>query len=271
MPREETSLLRIINTPPRGIGARTIETLMATALAQNTKIWDIMSRSAAALPTQAAAAVNQLVTLLNTCRSRLKSGQPLAQLARELIVAVGYEADIRRSYDDPHEQQQRWETVEEMVNALAEFEAQQPDASLSRFLDDMALAGRDFDNDKESKLRGNSVSLMTLHSAKGLEFPQVYRVGMEEGILPHQRSIEMDGSAVDEERRLCYVGITRAQELLTFSLALTRRKWGKPRETIASRFLYELTGQAERAPHRHPRPQTPAATQRRSGKTPRRK
>ncbi len=145
-----------------------------------------------------------------------------------------------------------------MVNALADFEAQQPRASLSKFLDDMALAGRDFENDKESKLRRNAVSLMTLHCAKGLEFPQVYMVGMEEGILPHHRSVELDGQAIDEERRLCYVGITRAQELLTFSLALTRRKWGKPRETMASRFLYELTGQADRAPHRRPRPKGPA-------------
>ena len=86
---------------------------------------------------------------------------------------------------------------------------------------------------------------MTLHSAKGLEFPEVYLVGMEEGILPHKRSLEVDGQAVDEERRLCYVGITRAQTRLTMTLALTRRKWGKPRESFPSRFLFEMTGQAD--------------------------
>jgi DNA helicase-2/ATP-dependent DNA helicase PcrA len=117
----------------------------------------------------------------------------------------------------------------------------------------MALADRDFDDDKEKKLRSSSLTLMTLHCAKGLEFPQVYMVGMEEGILPHRRSVEDDGAAIEEERRLCYVGITRAQERLTMSLALTRRKWGKARETFASRFLYEMTGQAERAPHRRNR------------------
>jgi DNA helicase-2/ATP-dependent DNA helicase PcrA len=90
---------------------------------------------------------------------------------------------------------------------------------------------------------------MTYHSAKGLEFPIVYMVGMEEGILPHRRSISQDDS-VEEERRLCYVGLTRAQEELSLSLPLARLKWGKLRETYASRFLYELTGQADN-PNRH--------------------
>lgn len=86
---------------------------------------------------------------------------------------------------------------------------------------------------------------MTMHAAKGLEFPEVYIVGMEEGILPHRRSLEDDESGVPEERRLCYVGVTRAEERLTLSMSLTRKKWGKALKTDPSRFLYELTDQAD--------------------------
>jgi DNA helicase-2/ATP-dependent DNA helicase PcrA len=106
-------------------------------------------------------------------------------------------------------------------------------------------------DDKEKQLARNAVALMTLHSAKGLEFPHVYMVGLEEGILPHHRSLK-ESDSVEEERRLCYVGITRAQERLTLSLSLTRMKWGKPRDTIPSRFLYEIMGQADKAPSARP-------------------
>jgi DNA helicase-2/ATP-dependent DNA helicase PcrA len=119
---------------------------------------------------------------------------------------------------------------------------------LQGFLDDLLLAEREDEDDKESQLARNAIALMTLHSAKGLEFPEVYLVGMEEGLLPHIRSIAMENegnaAAIDEERRLCYVGITRAQQRLTFSMALTRMKWGKPRDSTPSRFLFEVTGQA---------------------------
>jgi DNA helicase-2/ATP-dependent DNA helicase PcrA len=113
----------------------------------------------------------------------------------------------------------------------------------------MLLSERDDSDEKESQLARNAIALMTLHSAKGLEFPHVYLVGMEEGILPHKRSVAIENdTAIDEERRLCYVGVTRAREFLTLSFALTRRKWGKPQKTVPSRFLYEMTGQAENFP-----------------------
>jgi DNA helicase-2/ATP-dependent DNA helicase PcrA len=153
-----------------------------------------------------------------------------------------------RLYPNGEEQQARWAAVEEVINALAAYEKQAKSPALTEFLDDTALDGREFDNEKEKQLRANAVVLMTLHSAKGLEFPQVYMVGLEEGILPHRRSEAMGDDSIAEERRLCYVGITRAQERLTLTFAKTRMKWGKPRETIPSRFLYEIMGQAEN-PH----------------------
>lgn len=119
-------------------------------------------------------------------------------------------------------------------------------AELGGFLDELLLGERDDSDARESQLSRNAVALMTLHSAKGLEFRRVYLVGLEEGILPHKRSLAMENEAgIDEERRLCYVGVTRAREFLTLSFALSRRKWGKPRKTMPSRFLFEMTGQAE--------------------------
>ena len=172
---------------------------------------------------------------------------PLVDTLTSLIDAIGYRDEIRRlNKDDEDAQESRWAAVQEVVNALGEFESgKKKKATFLGFLDKIALAGRELERDKEKQLNRNAIALMTMHSAKGLEFPQVYLVGMEEGILPHHRSIKAEGDAIDEERRLCYVGITRAQERLTFSLALTRRKWGKARPRDPSRFLFEITGQAD--------------------------
>ncbi|MCH7753174.1 MAG: ATP-binding domain-containing protein, partial [Planctomycetes bacterium] len=158
---------------------------------------------------------------------------------------TGYHRELERTYPDPNDREARTASLEEIINTAANYQQHSSEPTLRGFLDDLALGTRDSSDDKENQLQNNAIALMTMHSAKGLEFPYVYLVGMEEGILPHKRSLETEGDAIDEERRLCYVGVTRAQEQLTLSFALTRRKWGKPRETVPSRFLYEMTGQAE--------------------------
>ena len=129
---------------------------------------------------------------------------------------------------------------------MSGYEQRAEKPNLREFLDEITLFDRgDAGDDKATQLARNAVVLMTLHAAKGLEFPQVYLVGMEENILPHHRSLKDDEANLDEERRLCYVGITRAQDRLTLSMCLGRMKWGKLRPTIPSRFLYELSGKAD--------------------------
>ncbi len=137
-------------------------------------------------------------------------------------------------------------SIGEVANAVGAYEDGRDDASLTGFLADIALSGREMGNQKDKLAMQNAVWLLTLHAAKGLEFPIVYMVGMEEGLLPHRRSVKSGRDEdIAEERRLCYVGITRAQEKLSLSLSLTRRKWGKAQPTIPSQFLYEITGQAQ--------------------------
>jgi DNA helicase-2/ATP-dependent DNA helicase PcrA len=250
-PQDEVSLRRILNTPPRGIGDKTVKTLVERAVKDGKTLWDVMaSPGANGLPANAAEAVARFVALIRQQQPLFAGADgkrpALADALRRFIDRINYRSELERQYPDESEREMRMNGVEELVNALASYEQEAKKPSLGEFLDEVTLGERDFGNDKEKQLARNAIALMTLHSAKGLEFPHVYLVGMEEGVLPHHRTLKPEsGEDVDEERRLCYVGITRAQEYLTISLPLTRMKWGKARETIPSRFLYEMTGQAE--------------------------
>jgi DNA helicase-2/ATP-dependent DNA helicase PcrA len=254
-PRDEPSLLRVINNPPRGIGAAAVKQLISAAVEHGQPVWhSLESPSACGLAAPAAAAVQEFAALVADLQTVAATLAPDKLLAT-VIDRTGYRQELERLYPDPAEREARTASVEELLNAAANYADRADAATLRGFLDEIALGHRDDADDKEQDLARNAVALMTLHSAKGLEFPHVYMVGMEEGILPHKRSLELpDDSAIDEERRLCYVGVTRAQERLTLSLALSRRKWGKPRETVPSRFLFEMTGQAD---NRTARPKVP--------------
>ncbi|QDU96358.1 ATP-dependent helicase [Lignipirellula cremea] len=250
MQQDEVSLLRIMNTPARGIGQGSVENLMKTAVSQAKTIWEIISNPGLKpqLPAAADKGVNDLVGLIRHF-GKLAETSSLVDTARGLIAKIRYEDEIRRRHPEPNDQESRIAAVEEVVNAIGAYESRSKKPTLAGFLEETALGGREFDNEKDKQLRRNAVVLMTLHAAKGLEFPHVYMVGMEEGILPHHRAVklEMESDAIDEERRLCYVGVTRAQDRLTLSMARTRMKWGKPRETTPSRFLYEIIGKADNA------------------------
>jgi DNA helicase-2/ATP-dependent DNA helicase PcrA len=245
-PEDEVALLRIINTPPRGIGPKAVESLLGHAVTSGKRMWEVLAHAdqAGALPPAALAGVQKLRQLITKYHERSKSDS-IVDAVTDLIHEVGYQQEIHRLYPDPNEQATRWNSVEEVVNSLGVYQERAKKPTVQGFLDEVLLNTRDDSEDKESQLARNAIVLMTMHSAKGLEFPHVYMVGLEEGLLPHIRSVVADGPAIDEERRLCYVGVTRARDRLTLTLALNRHKWGKPRPTIASRFLFELLGKAD--------------------------
>ncbi len=243
---DEISILRIINTPARGIGKQTIETILNHSIKQKVPLWQVVTGEVERpkLPATAIRGLEELSLLSAKGKTQAANGT-LVELARYMISAIRYRNEIDRNYDDPDDRETRWNTVEQIVNSLSEYEQSKRTPTLSDFLDKLLLGEQDPDDEKEKQLKKNAIALMTMHSAKGLEFPEVYLVGLEEGILPHHRSLENDEAGVAEERRLCYVGVTRAEERLTLSMSLTRMKWGKPRDAVPSRFLYELTGKAD--------------------------
>ncbi|MEX0704200.1 MAG: UvrD-helicase domain-containing protein [Planctomycetales bacterium] len=246
-PADEVSLLRIINTPARGIGESTVERLLARAVQAGVPLWDVLPQAASAgdLSHKAAAALEDFRALLDGYR-RLFDQAPdrMADTLARLIEDVGYEAEIEKQYKEPAQQLVRIGMLEQMVEAVRDYAARSDRPALAGFLEETALGGREEESDREERLNEDGIKLMTLHSAKGLEFPRVYLVGLEEGLLPHRRSVE-DGSetAIAEERRLTYVGITRAMDHLTITRAATRMKWGRRRQSVPSRFLYEMRGE----------------------------
>lgn len=247
-PKDEVALLRIINTPQRGIGAKSVEALLSNAVTNGRSLWDSLADESTVntLPEAAKNGVRRFRDLIGRFRDRLSEANcDLVNVTRNLIHDIDYLGAIERMYPTLEEAQMRQSSVEEVINAIGEYQQDHADPSLSGFLDDVALAGKEFGSPNEKDKQKNAVALMTYHSAKGLEFPIVYMVGMEEGILPHRRSLSVDQDDVEEERRLCYVGVTRARDELTVTLPLQRMKWGKPRDTFPSRFLYEMTGQAD--------------------------
>ena len=247
-PDDEAALLRIINTPARGIGSSTVKQLVSAATSRGGHVWSLLSEagSQGIVAPAAAQAVLKFYGLVSSLREKSER-LPLGKLVSLVLDNTGYRRELERAYPDPNDREARTASLEEIMNAAANYQQHSREPTLRGFLDEVALGNRDNSDDKENQLQNNAIALMTMHSAKGLEFPYVYLAGMEEGILPHKRALETEGDAIDEERRLCYVGVTRAQEQLTLSFALTRRNWGKPRKTIPSRFLYEMTGQAENA------------------------
>lgn len=245
-PTDDVALLRVINCPPRGIGDNTVQQLVKQANERQQPVWNIARESLNTVGgTKSMDALRGFCQFIEQYSKRAQS-ESLPTVFGSLLNEIDYKSDLSRIYKTEEELTTRWSSVEEFVNAMSGYEQRAEKPNLRDFLDEITLFDRgDHGDDKATQLKRNAVVLMTLHAAKGLEFPQVYLVGMEENILPHHRSLGDNEANLDEERRLCYVGITRAQDRLTLSMCLGRMKWGKLRPTIPSRFLYELTGKAD--------------------------
>ena len=275
-PDDDLALSRIANVPPRGLASSTVQAARAAATAAGHSLWrELLGRRDAGQLTPAARggvdALARLVALRDAGPAPPPGQSRAAGVLRAMLDAAGYRRHLDKEYEDePNEADTRWACVEEVAAALDEHERARPGqrdlaAVVRGFLDDFVLQVEDDERFKDDKPKGNVLRLMTLHAAKGLEFDCVWMVGMEEGLLPHHRSLGDGLQAIDEERRLCYVGVTRAKRRLMLSMCLTRTKWGKSKPSRPSRFLYELTGQAEKFS------ETPAEKPAASGAPPRKR
>jgi len=233
-PNDTVSLLRILNTPRRGIGQKTVDQLVNASQQLGVPLWEIISdeTSVKTLAGRAAKAVNQFAQFIKSYQGNLEQLSAV-EILDGILTESGYRETLKQQ--DTDEANNRLENLQELESAMTQFAEENEDSSLEGFLANAALAS-DLDNLNEEQ---EKVSLMTLHAAKGLEFPVVFIVGLEQGLFPNHRTLD-DPAALEEERRLCYVGITRAQEQLFLTYAKERRLWGSREPAIPSQFLREL-------------------------------
>jgi len=240
-PRDDVALSRVINTPARGIGKTTMDALQNEARAGRSNLWDVIAAEAdrnaepvRGISSRASRAIIEFKRTIDKITAAAKdtsSARPVSDVVIAAIDDSGYSQMLRTENTD--EAEGRLENLEELVNAAADYD-RSPDTGLRDFIDHAALTS---DTDKYDSNAG--VTLMTVHSAKGLEFPTVFIVGLEDGIFPHSRSLN-DPKELEEERRLAYVAITRAEEVLYLTHAMRRRVFGEELAAEPSQFLNEL-------------------------------
>jgi DNA helicase-2/ATP-dependent DNA helicase PcrA len=237
-PADDMSLLRIINTPARGIGKTTITRLLDQAAEQGKGLWDLLHEGD--FPQVGNAARKRLMgfhRLMMELRAVAVSGVPLGEVGAELVNRSGYAEMLRN--DDTPEADARFQNVQELVASMDEFQREHSDATLADFLENVTLQ-----TSADEQTGGDRVTLMTVHAAKGLEFRVVMVTGLEEQVFPF-KGIDPweDPDELEEERRLAYVAFTRAERRLILSFAAVRRIFGQQRVGIPSRFLTELPGE----------------------------
>ena len=233
-PSDTVSLLRVINTPRRGVGQTTIDNLQNAAHQLGVPLWEILNddTSVKTVAGRSSKGVLTFAQIINKWRSEAET-RSVVDIVTGIIEDTGYVHELQNQGTD--EALERVQNIQELVNATIQFQEESETPTLEAYLASAALSS-DLDNLQEGK---EAVSLMTLHASKGLEFPIVFLVGLEAGLFPSFRSLN-DPLAVEEERRLCYVGITRAQEMLYLSHARERRLYGSREPAIRSQFIGEL-------------------------------
>ena len=245
---DEVSLRRIINVPKRGIGDRAIESIENIAAARNLSFWQALNvvANSSELGGRATAALSNFVSLILALHVLVEAGSKPSTILEAVLEQSGLLAELQDSTDPQDES--RVENLNELVAVAIEFEEvpiedlpEGTERDLAGFLAQVALVA-DSDEIPEGEDHGGVITLMTLHTAKGLEFPTVFLTGMEDGIFPHSRTLG-ERDELEEERRLAYVGLTRAQRLLYLTRAEYRSAWGSPNYNPASRFLDEIPEQ----------------------------
>ncbi len=237
-PDDTVSLRRILNVPKRGIGDRAEACVDVLAQRAQLSYWEALCRAAEApgIATRSLKNIESFVTMINELQQLVSDGARPDDIVDAVFTKSGYLADLEAS-EDPQDET-RVENLGELLAVAREFTDEQEGATLGDFLERVALVA-DADQIPDSDESGGVVTLMTLHTAKGLEFPVVFLSGLEDGIFPHARALG-DPVELEEERRLAYVGVTRAQQRLYLSRALVRSAWGAPQHNPASRFLGEI-------------------------------
>jgi DNA helicase-2/ATP-dependent DNA helicase PcrA len=230
-PGNSLALLRILNVPPRKIGKTTVKALQAYCQEKNVSLWDALreSREPTAHGKQR---LMSFVSLIEKYQQR-KEMIPVAPLTQELLEEIGMEGWLR---DETTEGEARWENIGELLSVMQKYSDLQGEQSLLSFLEEVALVS---EVDALQEVKDDALTLMTLHLCKGLEFRHVLLTGCEEGLLPH-RSAFFDRAQLEEERRLLYVGMTRAKDLLRLSYTRSRLLWGEHAFQEPSRFLEDL-------------------------------
>jgi DNA helicase-2/ATP-dependent DNA helicase PcrA len=237
-PDDTVSLRRIVNTPKRGIGDRAQACVDLLAQRMDISFFDALHKAeeAPGIVTRSVNAINDFVAVMDELRAMVLGGESPETIVQTALDRSGYYAELKASTDPQDET--RLENLGELLTVAREFEADSDDPSLAGFLERVALVA-DADEIPDADESAGVVTLMTLHTAKGLEFPVVFLTGLEEGVFPHSRSLS-EPDELEEERRLAYVGVTRARERLYVSRAIARFAWGAPHHNLPSRFVREI-------------------------------